>query len=635
MCPVCGHQFDHAGAPKRTMMGFPSLAAALQEAEDEAAPDPAKQTLFGFPAQKAAGGADEASSDAAYDDDESDEDESATRIIPASAIAFDSGPHPSAPQWRDSDEDEESAMPTMETDLRGTVAGMHLKPATDDGDDSTHIISGTAVFPGLRADDHEESDAAVDDLRAKGTLMGMSLADAQAQAPTPGGRSTQFAIPAVQAEKMRGVAGKPATSENTPPAIDANQFDARGTQRLSTLDDDPSEEQVDDLPTQAWSPDALSKAADVDGRKKLLEKIRRSRPDGGPETPTVQKRASDEGPDLSALKNLRPKRELHPTPAEFPDDIRDTNEQPSAPKPPDLPSSAPAAGVLRPAAARRTDSGTHRPPSGASGYSFGPGERPSQPESLESISDPEFGLMETDIATGDIVDQAARYFAGGDDESRSPMQPAAHQPQRTASKGVFETFDGGTASNPGAPHEPSSPMTVPTQLPTSPQAPQQQQEPTQRHPAQPQQLAQPQQPALHQQHTNPGGAPYTPSAMPTPAGEDDPYIRYIQAAFGVATGAIAILVQLFVWFNEVSPSLGQVIAMALAVVLGLIAVVAALYPIAVRIRTIAFFALAAALMACGFIGMMVGLPNTFLVIIFSALLAFVTGLFPYLSRLVA
>lgn len=613
VCPTCGHAFEEAGAPKRTMMGFPSLAAALEEAEAQEPEEPAKQTLFGFPAQKAGLAQ---PSESVADDEELD---AATSIIPASAFAFDSGQFTAAPD-RDEDDDEDIP-PTMEKDLRGTVAGMHVN-TTDpyDTDDATEIVSGTAVFPGIRVAADDEPDE--DDLRSKGTLMGMSLADAQLQAPMPKkDRSTQFAIPAVQAEKMQQ-----ATSGQT--SRNDESDNGGGTQRMASVRDTSEEPQVDDLPTQAWSPGALANDDD-DGRKKLLEKIRKSRPTADAAA-REKKRPSHEGPDLSALKNLKPKRDTAPS-----EDERDTNEQPSAPR------KDHSAGVQ------------------VESDPFSDGE-----ESLEALSDPEFGLAETDIASGDLLNQAVQqYQSPKPDEPAEPAKPSTptpapapepsqpRPPVRTQRAGVYETFDGGSSSDvsaqpsqpqPAQPPRQSQPQPAPPQPMTQPSAPISaphniaRPEPSgeMHRPYQPPPTGQQPRPPGPNPQYNQGPAPYSAPQQPEPT--DDPFIRIIQAAFGVAAGVIAVLVQVFVFMSLDSPPNKSIVMMALAVVLGLVAIAAAALPLKSSHRTMAFFGLAILLFMVGIVGkLVVGLPGTFLVVLFSALLAFVTGAFPYLSRLVS
>lgn len=585
-------------------MGFPSLAAALQEAEESAPEDASKQTLFGFPAQKAFGAEE---SEVAP---ESDDGAGATSIINASAFEFNTPTISSEADFDDlpvEEQDEESKAPTMEADLRGTVAGMPLKPRDEFPDDATEVVSGAAVFPGMRLADDGDDD---DDVRNKGTLMGMSLADMQAAAPAAGSNSTQFAMPAAQS--------KP---------------DVGGTQKLQTLKED-SEEQVDDSPTMAWSPGLLQKSDDKDGRKKLLEKIRRSRPAGDSET-SESHDGEAQGPDLSALKGLKPKRDPDSA-SEFPgDDIRDTNEQPSAPP----------TGVLRTAGQRRSSqSGTIPAPVGGLGAAASL-EQADEAESLESISDPEFGLMETDIASGDILKQAVQNLAARGVNVEPDVSPA---PLRTK-KAIYDTFDGGSGSAP-KPAPPAGPMTVPTKLPAqlAPQpTPQPAPQPVPQRPvmhtpsasyAQPQHnhssqnLPRPQPPSAQLQPST----PYVPPTTSTELSADERLVRVLQGLFGLGAGFVALLVQTALLATRgIPPKLGGIAVVVLGVFLGLSALFAALFPLPAKMRSLAFYAIAGALMLCGLLGLAVALPNGFLAVWLAALLAAVAGAFPSLARMLA
>ncbi len=399
VCPVCGYVFEEqTGGGKRTMMGFPSMGGKAPEREPDSR-DPIKQTLFGFPANKEEqeGEDSRTTSPDAVPIDDGDDD---TNIIPVSRLDF------------------------IQDSMRGTVAGMRAPgvPEEDEDDDDyghdkTEIVSGSAVFAASSSDGE----------KVKGTLMGMSLEEIESKAAREdqqdGSRSTRFAIPAVQG------GGEDDGSDDS-------------------LDEESSE--PEESPTMAWNPaeEVENEAGDVDGRKALLDKIRRSRPsarDTSQGLPSAKPKETQRGMapvggglDLSALRKLKPKRELAPTPAEFPEDnLHETVEDDAVSARGDTPAQGVVRAPKRPSAPSADDSNVS---AGASSYMMGPGEARSDGKSAgvplgsirgskegagigDAISDPEFAYAETGVADLDVVREAVRLKKQVDDETTLPESP--------------------------------------------------------------------------------------------------------------------------------------------------------------------------------------------------------------------
>lgn len=628
------------------MMGFPSLAD-LDDGDSEPSDEPVKQTLFGFPAQKSQAPAD----DDADDEDIETDDYGATSIIPPSKLNFDN-----------------------DIDLRGTVAGRPVvrPPRHDDEDeeDKTEIVSGSAVFAasGTSADD---------DRGHSGTLMGMSLEELEArQEPAPAAdeseveelpRATAFAIPAVQ--------------ESPAPATDDLE--------------EPSEEEVEDSPTMAWNPaDDVKGKFDPDGRKKLLEKIRKSKPanretsrgipaaSGGDSSGTQRGMAPVDGPDLDALRKLRPKRELVPTPPEFPveEDERDTAEQEAAPQ-----SDTPAQGVLRvPKRSSRPQAPAEgKVPSSPSSYMFGPGEAPAPdtkpPESKgvpiasirpvpaasrpdegdelgESISDPDFAYAETGVASGDLLAEA------GFSSNNMPVQA----PDATMPDDVLDdvTLQKPTRSPMLSPHNqpiPSAAAPTPFGQPNDVYKPSQ---PSQPRPQPQQQYTPPSQDVHEQLETAPfrsqapgvyqtfegqrqpqvtpglpiNASPQVRTEQPfakktLPPQAEDPIVARIQTLFGVLAGVITLIVNILVLFGGLPQETSATLLVAFALTLGVAAMVFALIPVTTNLRSVALAGVGALLLLCFAAGFVVTVPNTFLVLALGAFVAFMSAGFPSIARL--
>ena len=605
LCPVCGHSFE-PNAPKKTMMGFPSLGAALLEAEQTPHEEPQKQTLFGFPAQKGLKQASEV------------EDE-ATSIIPASAIAFGSDLVPVSKPVEDAE--------TADQDLRGTVAGLPLKPA-DEGD-ATQIVSGAAIFPAESGAKEEPPPSGIGELRDQGTLMGMSLADLHAADAAadqsgdefPEGRATQFAIPAVQGDKPKppGAGAKPKGLEEA------------------------SEDSVE-LPTQAWSPGAVSsfeQHKEVSSRKKLLDKIRKSRP-------TAKEAEADKplpemtGPNLSALKNLKPRK---PSVG----DERDTAENEAA---------NPGA-TVKPSIAQESSA--------------------AEDELGESISDPDFGLLETDIASGDVLKQAVQSFASRDDSSpQAQSSDASMEPSSDPAPNVFQGGVPAPAPTPTPAAEPApAPAPLATQPPTAQPQPQPAAAPAPSPAAQafaappaassaptapspavaaaapapagqpapapgpmPQAAPQHQSPAPFQPppptQMAPGQQqPYVPTDGPVAPAGDDALVATIQSIFGFAAGLITILLQFYILGAEGIPELGGILVIGMAMALGGAAVAGAFLPRTNDARSKWLGICAVALLFVTAAGAAAGLPAQFYATGLGALLAVVGAAFPKIARSIA
>lgn len=234
-CTACGYDFPDANANK-TMMGLPAVSFPLDDVAD--GPDPGKQTLFGFPAQKA-------SSFAAFD--EEDEEDDSTHLIPASQLQKEfQGDSSQRAQVEPVKEDpREKGVPSMksawglEEDSDGPKTAMVSRPSAFG--DSTEAAGFS-----IRQEEHPFPEHQ--------TLMGMSLSDfgppkpaAEPDEEPP--RSTQFGIPAVQ---------KP----TAPPKVD--------------LDSGPISAEVNDSPTEMWNPMSEIAATEAQSdRKALLEKLRK------------------------------------------------------------------------------------------------------------------------------------------------------------------------------------------------------------------------------------------------------------------------------------------------------------------------------------------------------------------------
>jgi hypothetical protein len=260
VCPNCKHDFDQPSAGlnvSQTIMGFPALSDILA---NEPAPeqDSAKQTLFGFPAQKAGMSpvAPRESPISEAEDSEPEYDESdATHLIPADQLQ------------REFELNTPVAAAVEAHEPRMTMAGIPVSelsasPASiksawgldeDSESDSTSVVPASAIF------DKELSSKAgfskrveTPEFPTSSTLMGMSLEDFNARLNTPSEtddnpvHSTQFAMPAVQAPE-------PAPSRPVQTEFDSG----------------PSVE----LPTQMWNPsDELNE--DNSQHRELLQKIR-------------------------------------------------------------------------------------------------------------------------------------------------------------------------------------------------------------------------------------------------------------------------------------------------------------------------------------------------------------------------
>jgi len=187
-CPSCGYEYPQE-ASSRTIMGFPAVTFPADAEPEEV--DLGKQTLFGFPAQKA-------SVESQFDDSEGEEDD-ATHLIPAADLQ------------REFQDD----LP-QRAQVEELVKPSHVAPGQapnikaawgldEDSDDSrTAIVSlGSAM--------NENDEPAGFSLRQEevefpehATLMGMNIADLEkkntkvAEEIEARSASTQFAMPAVQ-----------------------------------------------------------------------------------------------------------------------------------------------------------------------------------------------------------------------------------------------------------------------------------------------------------------------------------------------------------------------------------------------------------------------------------------------------
>ncbi len=238
------------------MMGFPALSDLLAS-EPEPDADSAKNTLFGFPAQKAGMNAfkrnDSEPSLAEESEIEYDEGD-ATHLIPAAQLQreFEGTPAAAAVEAH---EPRMTMAGVPVSELGGSPASIKSAWGLDEESETDH----TAVVPASAIFDKEQSAKAGFSKRVEttefpnsSTLMGMSLDDfnaalkTPAEADEPSGHSTQFAMPAIQV---------------TPPVETPHNDD---------LDSGPVS---GELPTQMWNPSDELDEDNVQHRE-LLEKIR-------------------------------------------------------------------------------------------------------------------------------------------------------------------------------------------------------------------------------------------------------------------------------------------------------------------------------------------------------------------------
>lgn len=585
-------------------MGFPSLTAALDEAEASKPKEVGSQTLFGFPAHKS--DEPEAPAEPAaladFEEDESD----ATSILPASAFDFDQ-------LAADLGEPPAAVTAAPEDDLRGTVAGMIATTPPN----ATTDASGTAVFPGMRIAADDEDDRPIS---TQGTLVGMTLAELTAHAPPPptgDARSTQFAIPAVQAEKPE--APKPIPS--LPSA--------------ST--------------TQAWRPGLLDEKenksgeeAESDARTRLMNKLRKSRPELPPLSTSTPPMGSPT-PDATLLDRLHA----------------------SA----DSKAAAPSASILRPA---------KRPTPTPSA------ETPSADESLEDLSDPEFGLMETDIVSAEMLKEAFGTMTPAEPTPAPTPEPTPAPPaaQGQEHSGRDNSQDSGARTP-----EPFRPTTPPMgrgerEQPSMGRGEREQPTPTQdfppvdshpnynpfqpqQHTPQPQQYTpqpqqqtpQPQRQQLHSQPVQPPAPvaaaeqhhPHYATPMPAPhdaqvarpnaatttspsVAEEDKTVATLQSAVATGAGAVAVLAVVASLLFGGWPGIFRTLILLFGGALGLVMVLAARLPIPQQIRTIALIAIAIVMFVCCAVGLMFGLSRWFALMALAAMVGLVAVAFPVIAK---
>lgn len=256
LCPSCGYEFQETGS--KTIMGFPAVTAADLSDDSESAVDPAKQTLFGFPAQKGFASSFEEPSEAEEDD--------ATSLIPADQLQREF--EDDEPQ-RALVEEIKKPAPKEESGAPNIKAAWGLDE--DSEESRTSVMSAKNAFGApdepagfsVRKEDVEFPDHS--------TLMGMNIADferkaaAEAAAADPT-RSTQFAMPAVQLDQPESKP-KPAPTPE--------------------LDSGPISDEIG-APTQMWNPsDEIPEDATKEQRE-VLEKIRKG------QMPAEAKRSTQE-----------------------------------------------------------------------------------------------------------------------------------------------------------------------------------------------------------------------------------------------------------------------------------------------------------------------------------------------------
>lgn len=253
------------------MMGFPALSSLTSNTSDDA-PDPSKQTLFGFPTQKAGA----PTAPALQEDSESDlyDEGEATSLIPAAQLQ--------------KEFEAQSSMPAQVEvhSPRATVAGIpvsefakapqNIKSAwgmeedSDFNSESTSVISAGAIF-----EKEQEVKAGFSkrvenmEFPTSSTLMGMSITDFEKGGPKPeeNARSTQFAMPAVQFTDTP----KPGRTPFKTP---------QGAQEIITSvpDDGP---ESGELSTQMWNPLEETTGSDQAEHRAFLEKLRSGNDDDG------------------------------------------------------------------------------------------------------------------------------------------------------------------------------------------------------------------------------------------------------------------------------------------------------------------------------------------------------------------
>lgn len=238
-------------------MGFPAVTAADLSDDTESAVDPAKQTLFGFPAQKGFA--------ASFDEPSESEEDDATSLIPADQLQREF--EDDRPQ-RALVEELKKPAPKAESGAPNIKAAWGLEE--DSEESRTSVMSAKNAFGApdepagfsVRKEDVEFPDHS--------TLMGMNIADlerkaaAQNETEPDQTRSTQFAMPAVQLDQSES------KSEPKP-----------------ELDSGPISDEVG-APTQMWNPsDEIPDDASA-AQREVLEKIRKG------QMPAEAKRSTQE-----------------------------------------------------------------------------------------------------------------------------------------------------------------------------------------------------------------------------------------------------------------------------------------------------------------------------------------------------
>lgn len=239
-------------------MGFPAVTAADISDDSESAVDPAKQTLFGFPAQKGFASSFEEPSDA---------EEDATSLIPADQLQREF--EDDKPQ-RALVEEIKKPAPKEEPGAPNIKAAWGLEE--DSEESRTSVMSAKNAFGApdepagfsVRKEDVGFPDHS--------TLMGMNIADferkasAKAEPEADPTRSTQFAMPAVQFDSQESKP-KPASAPD--------------------LDSGPISDEIG-APTQMWNPSNEIPEDATKEQREVLEKIRKG------QMPTEAKRSTQE-----------------------------------------------------------------------------------------------------------------------------------------------------------------------------------------------------------------------------------------------------------------------------------------------------------------------------------------------------
>ena len=243
-CPYCTHDFKKpvsGGNASHTMMGFPALSDILAN-EPAQEQDPAKQTLFGFPAQK--GGMNSFTTTPNADLEVAEESEpeydegDATHLIPAAQLQREFELNTPATAAVEAHEPRMTMAGVPVSELNASPTSIKSAWGLDEEseNDSTSVVPASTIF------DKEQSAKAgfskrveTTDFPNSSTLMGMSLEDFNAslnpgsEVEEPNVHSTQFAMPAVQSIE-------PKTKESL---------------RHDDLDSGPVS---GELPTQMWNP---------------------------------------------------------------------------------------------------------------------------------------------------------------------------------------------------------------------------------------------------------------------------------------------------------------------------------------------------------------------------------------------